>query len=62
MSPDLIQNILSTPQIDKCLGGATIQYASLPVTFIPDENQKHLLNEICEGVRKEIIIIDAKLN
>ena len=32
------------------------------MTFIPGENQKHMLNEICENVSKENMIIDAKLN
>ena len=62
VSPDLSQNLLSIPQIDRCLGGATIQFSSRSVTFIPDENQKHFLKEICENVSKENMIMDAKLN
>ena len=62
VSPDLNQNLLSTPQIDKYLGGATIQYSSRSVTFIPDENQKQMLNEICGSVGNKNMIMDAKLN
>ena len=43
LSADLSQNLLSTPQIDKYLGGATIQYSSRPVAFVLNENQKHVL-------------------
>ena len=50
MSPDLSQNSSSTSQIDKCMGGATIQFASRAVTVIPDETQKHMLNKICGSV------------
>ena len=44
------------------MGGATIQFASRSVTFIPDDNKKHMLNKICDGVKKEDMIIDARLN
>ena len=55
VSPDLSQNLLSTPKIDRCLGGATIQFSSRSVTFIPNENQKHMLNEICKNVSLSIL-------
>ena len=62
VSPDLNQNLLSIPQIDRCMGVATIQFASRSVTFIPSRNFKKLLSEICKNVRKENIFVDAKLN
>ena len=34
MSPDLNQNMFSTPQVDRCLGGAAIQFNSESINFV----------------------------
>ena len=62
ISPDLSQKLLTSPQIDRFLGRATILFDSRSVTFIFDKNQRKTLKNVCTVVMDENLVINAKLN
>ena len=58
----MCQNLISKIQVDRCLGGATIQFNSESITFIPGEKLRQKLLENRSYVGEENFIIKAKLN
>ena len=61
MSEDVNEGLLSTSQLDRELGCATLQYDSSSTSFVPTVYQRGLLRKVLNSIPENNRIVDAEL-